>query len=126
MWAGSSSNSLFAARMWPVQVEQIVMTSSKPSASACAYVRALRTRATSRLVSLRTDAPQHDAAVSSTSSMSSFSASNSVELNNSLHDSLATQPGKNPYLRICADLDWRLIVGDLRTVVRRAPVPPEC
>ena len=82
--------------MWPVHVEQIVITSSRPSASACAYVRALSTRATSRLTSLSTEAPQHDAAVSSTSSMPSLSASSIVELKSSLHDSLATQPGKKP------------------------------
>ncbi len=97
--------------MWPVQVEQIVITSSRPSASACAYVRALSTRATSRFVSLSTDAPQHDAAVSSTSSIPSLSARSMVELNSSLHDSFATQPGKNPYLRICADFDLPRICG---------------
>src|SRR5579872_4302052 len=89
--------------MCPVHVEQMVMTSSRPSASACAYVRALSTRAMSRLVSLTTDAPQHDAAVSSISSMPSLSASSIVELKSSLHDSFATQPGKNPY-RLLSEL----------------------
>src|SRR5579872_360671 len=91
--------------MCPVHVEQMVMTSSRPSASACAYVRALSTRAMSRLVSLTTDAPQHDAAVNSISSIPSLSASSIVELKSSLHDSFATQPGKKPYFFICDDLE---------------------
>src|ERR1700730_7980888 len=110
--------------MWPVQVEQIVMTSSSPSASAWAYVRALSTRATSRFVSLRTDAPQHGAAVSSTSSIPSLSAKSIVELKSSLHDSLATQPGKNPYLRICADFDLPLMAGLSSVAVIIVSEPP--
>src|ERR1700676_4797414 len=110
--------------MWPVHVEQIVITSSRPSASACAYVRALSTRATSRFVSLRTEAPQHDAAVSSTSSMPRRSARSIVELKSSLHDSLATQPGKNPYLRICADFDLPLMTGLSNTAVISVREPP--
>src|SRR5581483_2920176 len=56
----------------------------------------------SRLVSLTTDAPQQDAAVSSISSMPSLSASSIVELKSSLQLSLATQPGKKPYRLVSA------------------------
>ena len=47
-------------------------------------------------------------------------------MNSSLHDSLATQPGKNPYLRICADFDLpfisRMDGADPVDVVRRREI----